>query len=135
MRRTTIMVTLLAGAGLAGAAMAEEDGCRAPMANWQPRAAVESMAEAQGWTDRNIRAEGGCYAIRARDAEGHRMKARVDPATLRLVGMEHEGDDHEAGEDDEDDGGAGGPKAAPAGTVAPPGNGLFRKGGAGVIVK
>lgn len=133
MTRTVMMTTLLAGLSAAGVAMADEDGCRAPMANWQPRAAVETMAEAHGWTERQIRAEGGCYAIRGRDAEGHRMKARVDPATLKVVGMEHEGGEHEEGEDDDD--GARGPQAAPAGTAAPPGNGLFRKGGAGVIVK
>lgn len=128
MKTPILMATLLAGAAFAAPALADSDSCRAPMANWQPRAAVEKMAEAQGWKNHSIRTEGGCYAIRARDAEGHRMKARVDPATLRLLGMEHEG-----GEDDDD--GASGPQAAPAGTTAPPDNGLFRKGGAGVVVK
>lgn len=132
MKRSVMLATLLAGVSLASAAMADDDGCRAPMANWQPRATVEKMAEDHGWTDRRIRAEGGCYAVQARDAEGRRVTARIDPTTLKVLRMEREGGEHEEGEDDD---GARGPKAAPAGTAAPPSNGLFRKGGAGVIVK
>lgn len=142
MRRPLILAASLAafglaGLGFAGVAAADEDECSAPMADWQPREALRQLAEKQGWTDGRVRAENGCYAIQALDSEGRGVKARVDPETLAVlkVAQEHEDEhEHEDGEED-DDGGGRGPRAAAAGTVAPPDNGLFRKGGAGVVMK
>lgn len=42
--------------------------------------------------------------------------------------------DHHDDDDDDDDDGRGGPQAAPAGSVAPPKNGLFVPGGAPAVV-
>jgi hypothetical protein len=38
----------------AGAALADDD-CFVPMANWQPREAVERLAKQSGWTVRRIK--------------------------------------------------------------------------------
>lgn len=128
MRKLLTMTTVLAGLSLAGIAAAEDRDCTAPMVNWQPRQAVQKMAEEKGWTVRRIKTDDGCYEIKGHDAKGRRIEAKVDPATLAVVEMEYE-------DGDDDDEGRNAAKAAPAGTVAPPENGLFKKGGAGVVVK
>jgi hypothetical protein len=106
----------LIGLGMAGMALADDDDCRVPMANWQPREAVQKMAEAQGWTVRRIKTDDGCYEIKGRDASGREIEAKVDPATLAIVEFEY---------DDDDDRGR---KAAPSSSTTPPANGLFTPG-------
>jgi hypothetical protein len=88
MRKLVAMLMLLAP--LAGSAMADDD-CSVPMANWQPRDAVEGMAKAQGWTVRRIKVDDGCYEIEGRDAEGRAIEVTVDPATLAIIEIEDEG--------------------------------------------
>jgi len=80
---------------LAAGARAEEQHCRVPMADWQPREAVKAMAEARGLTVRRIKIDDGCYEVDARDAQGRRVELRLDPATLDLLALddEHEEDD------------------------------------------
>ena len=77
---------------VAGAALAGEDHCRVPMAEWQPRAAVQAQAEAQGLTVRRIKIDDGCYEVHARDAQGREVELTLDPATLAVVQSEFEGD-------------------------------------------
>lgn len=78
---------VLAFAGT-GTAMADDD-CHAPMDQWQPRAAVERMAEARGWQVSRIKIDGGCYEIKGTDEKGRTFKAKIDPATLATVRMKH----------------------------------------------
>ena len=68
---------------------ADED-CAVPMANWQPRAAVQDMATAQGWTVRRIKIDDGCYEIHGSDATGRAIEVKVDPATLEVIEIEYE---------------------------------------------
>ena len=77
----------------AGAALADDDECRVPRDQWQPREAAMQLAE--------------------------QNEVKLDPATLQIVEMDYE-------DEDDDPGGARNP--APAGTVAPPQNGLFGNG-------
>ncbi|SIR50989.1 MULTISPECIES: PepSY domain-containing protein [unclassified Bosea (in: a-proteobacteria)] len=65
--------------------------CSAPMAEWKPRAALVEKLRADGWTIRRIKTDDGCYKVRAIDAEGRRVKAKFDPATLERVARD--GDD------------------------------------------
>lgn len=81
----------------AGAALAD-DGCFAPMADWQPRAAVARLAERNGWTLRRIRIDEGCYELDGSDAEGRPIEVTVHPATLEIIELEYEDED-----EDEDD--------------------------------
>jgi len=131
MKKSLMAVALLSGVVATGAAYADDDDCNVPMASWQPRQAVQKMAEAQGWSVRRIKADDGCYEIDGRDAQGREIEVTVDPGTLAIVETEY--DD----EDDEDDAGnRPDMNTAPAGTVAPPDSGLFTPGSKpGVVVE
>lgn len=107
----TALVAFSAGTGLA------DDDCHAPMADWQPRDAVLQLADVNGWTVREFDIDDGCYEIEGRDRDGREIEVKLDPATLRVLEMEYE---------DEDGGRT--RNAAPAGSVAPPQNGLFGNG-------
>jgi hypothetical protein len=103
----------------AGAVLADDDDCRVPRDQWQPREAAMQVAEANGWTVRDFEIDDGCYEIEGRDRDGREIEVKLDPATLQIVEMDYE-------DDDDDRGGARNP--ASAGTVAPPQNGLFGNG-------
>ncbi len=77
----------------AGAAWADDD-CFVPMADWQSRDAVAQLAEENGWLVRRIKIDDGCYEIDGQDAEGRRIEVTVHPATLEVIELEYEGDDH-----------------------------------------
>jgi len=93
MRKTVALMALLAGFPAFPAYA--DDACFAPMADWQPRAAVVELAKAKGWTVRRIKIDDGCYEIVARDAEGRPVEALVNPATLEVLEIEQ----GESGED------------------------------------
>ena len=102
----------------AGVALADDDDCHAPRDQWQPREAAMQVAERNGWTVRDLEIDDGCYEIEGQDSDGRRIEVKLDPATLQVVETDYKADD--------DRGGARNP--APAGTVAPPQNGLFGNG-------
>lgn len=124
MRKYLMAATLLASFGVAGVALADDDDCRVPMADWQPREAVQKAAEAQGWTVRRIKIDDGCYEIDGRDAEGREIEVKLDPATLAVVDFEYE---------DDDDDRRGDKNRPPAGTIEAPSNGLFVPGSKPVV--
>ncbi len=93
----------------AGTALADDD-CDAPMADWQPRNAVQQMAESNGWTVQRIKTDDGCYEIKGRNANGDEIEVKVDPATLEILEVETED-----GEDDDEEG-DGNPSANPPDT-------------------
>ncbi len=74
-----------------GAALASQR-CEVPLADWQPRAAVEKMLEAKGWRVTRIRTKDGCYRVKATNDKGERYEGTLDPATLRVVKEEIERD-------------------------------------------
>ena len=51
----------------AGAALADDDDCDAPMADWQPRSAVQRMAESRGWIVRRIKTDDGSVLYQAKN--------------------------------------------------------------------
>jgi len=116
--RKTLSVLFLVALLPAGAALADEDDCSVSRSQWQPRESVLQLAQDNGWTVREFNIDDGCYEIEGRDSDGREIEVKLDPATLRVIEMEYE--------DDDDRGGARNP--APAGTVAPPQNGLFGNG-------
>jgi hypothetical protein len=89
MRASLTILIVLASLATMGVAQADE-GCTVPMAQWQPRDAVQRMAEAQGWTVRRIKIDDGCYEIDGRDPEGRAIEVKVDPATLAIIEVEFE---------------------------------------------
>lgn len=111
--------TFLVFAG-SGAAIADDD-CHLLMDQWQPREAVQKMAEARGWTVRKIKADDGCYQIKGTDGNGRDIKVKVDPGSLEVIKMKREGQD----DNGDENGRAGQLGPASAATAAPPSNGLF----------
>jgi len=97
MRKSLTILTILAVLP-AGTALAEE-GCFVPMSDWQPRAAVVTLAEAKGWTVRRIKIDDGCYEIDGKDQAGRRIEVTIHPATLEVLKIE--GQASENGEDDD----------------------------------
>lgn len=88
MRKYLMTATLLASFGAAGMAFAGDD-CRVPKPNWQPREAVQAMAEKQGWTLRKIETDDGCYEIKGLDNQGREIEAKLHPATLAIVKLKY----------------------------------------------
>lgn len=92
MKKTLTMLAVLATLS-AGAAIADDDDCFVPMADWQPREAVTQMALDNGWSVRRIKIDDGCYEIDGRDAQGRRIEVTVHPLTLNVIEFEYEDDD------------------------------------------
>lgn len=91
MKKLLTMTLLVAGLGLGVAAQADDD-CNVPVADWQPKEAVQKMAADQGWTVRRIKVDDGCYEIDAKDATGRDMEVTVDPGTLKVMEIDYEDD-------------------------------------------
>ncbi|MFC4217322.1 PepSY domain-containing protein [Pseudophaeobacter arcticus] len=116
MKKTLTMLSIAALLP-AGAALADDDDCSVPRNQWQPREAALQVAQDNGWTVRDFEVDDGCFEIKGRDADGREVEVKLDPATLQVVEMEND-----------DDYGTAAGNPAPAGTVAPPQNGLFGTG-------
>lgn len=69
--------------------------CRVPLSDWQPRDALQSKLQLQGWTVLSIRADDGCYKVRATNDKGERLDAKFDPSTLEPVARHGGGDENE----------------------------------------
>lgn len=69
--------------------------CDAPPEAWQSGSAVRALAERNGWRVERLKIDDGCYEIKGRDAEGRRLKAKIDPASLTVISVkrEHQGRD------------------------------------------
>lgn len=80
--RTPLFIAALALAALPALA---SDDCDAPVERWQSREAVQQMAASQGWTVQRLKIDDGCYELRATDAQGRSLKAKVDPETLQII--------------------------------------------------
>lgn len=117
--KTTLTALALISVLPAGAALADDDDCRAPRDRWQPREAAMQLAEQNGWSVREFEIDDGCYEIEGRDAEGRAIEVALDPETLEIVEFEYEDDDY-----------ANSRNPAPAGSTTPPQNGLFGSGAA-----
>lgn len=99
--RRIILATVLTCLAL-GPALAEVE-CRTPMDTWQPVAALKAAAEKLGLTVQRIRADDGCYHVKATDKDGLAVEAIFDPQTLTLLGSTdkdletRDGAEHNAG--------------------------------------
>ena len=95
MRKTLTILAVLAILP-AGAAVGDDD-CFVPMANWQPRGAVEDLAAANDWTVRRIKIDDGCYEIDGRDSANRAIEVKVHPGTLQIIDIEYEDEDDKNG--------------------------------------
>ena len=96
MRPALVIATL--ACLLPSLALAEVE-CHAPMDNWQPVAALRAEVVKMGLTVIKIRADDGCYHVKATDKDGKPVEAVFDPQTLQLLASSDA--DHEKGEADE----------------------------------
>lgn len=64
--------------------------CDAPPETWQPRTAVSALAERNGWQVDRLKVDDGCYEIKGRDAEGQRLKVKIDPSSLKIISVKRE---------------------------------------------
>ncbi len=92
MKTKAITAALLLSVLAPGMATAD-DKCKVPMAQWQPREAVEQMAKARGWTVRRVKIDDGCYEIKGQDEKGRRIEVTVDPGSLAVLEVEYDDDD------------------------------------------
>jgi len=95
--RTALVIATFACL-LPSLALAEVE-CHAPMDNWQPVAALRAEVAKLGLTVIKIRADDGCYHVKATDKDGKPVEAVFDPQTLQLLASSNA--DHETGEHDE----------------------------------
>jgi hypothetical protein len=94
--------------------------CDAPPETWQPRNAVSALAERNGWQVDRLKIDDGCYEIKGRDAAGQRLKAKIDPASLKVISIKRgHGDQDRAGERRRAAPPAASPASAPTGGLAP----------------
>ena len=89
MKKYLMAATLLASFGTAGAVIAGDD-CHVPKADWQAPEAVQAMAGKEGWTVDRIKTDDGCYEIKGQDAQGQKIKVKVDPGTLTIVKFKYD---------------------------------------------
>ena len=90
MKRNLGPVVAITSLVLAGSAFASSR-CHVPLADWQPREALQEKVRALGWTVIRIKTDDGCYKIYGTDESGQRVKAKFNPATLER--MKHDHDD------------------------------------------
>lgn len=90
MKKTLTMIAFLMA--IPGGAALGDEACYVPLADWQPRAAVERMAAEKGWTIRRIRIDDGCYEIDGQDGQGRRIAVKVHPGTLEVMGIAYRGE-------------------------------------------
>lgn len=72
---------------MSGAAIASDD-CTDPVADWQPKENLRQMMIGHGWDVKRIKVDDGCYEIKGRDRNGHRVEAKFSPASLKIRVLE-----------------------------------------------
>lgn len=128
MKKHMLLGVLLAAFGAAGVVYADDDDCGVSMERWQSREAVQRTLQERGWQVGRIKIDDGCYEVRATDAQGAEIKAKLDPATLEVVEMKRK-DRRDGDRDDDDDDddrprrdrGRGAPVISPPASLPPPG--------------
>ncbi len=78
-------VMMSTGGAIAG------DLCTTPMKEWQPREALQSKLESDGWKVKRIKIDDGCYEAYAIDADGRKVEVYFDPKTFEPVKTKREG--------------------------------------------
>lgn len=59
--------------------------CAVPIADWQPREALQAKLEGGGWKVRSIKSEGGCYEAHAVDSRGRNVEAYFNPKSFEVL--------------------------------------------------
>lgn len=75
-------------------AQADEVECHVPMADWQPKEAVQAYAQSQGLAVERIKIDDGCYKVYAHDAQNNDIRLKLNPATLEPQSIRSRHDNH-----------------------------------------
>jgi hypothetical protein len=59
--------------------------CKVPAKEWQPKEALASKLEKEGWTIRKLKVDNGCYEVYGFDAQGKKRETYFNPKTLEVV--------------------------------------------------
>lgn len=86
LRKTLILSVLLSTPALT--AMASDDLCNVPEAEWRLQAELEADLTAKGWKIANVKKEDGCYEVYATDDKGAKVEVFIDPKTFEVVGSD-----------------------------------------------
>ncbi len=84
MKRFALSLLIVGTAGI-GTAVAGEDTCNVPAAEWQPKQALQQKLEADGWKVKTIKIDEGCYEVYGTDQAGNRMETYFDPKTFAVM--------------------------------------------------
>ena len=91
--KTMFTFAALAVVGLAISPAYAAGKCAAgPKSAWQPKSALESQLQTEGFTVKQIKIESGCYEVYATDKGGKRINMAYNAQTLEKL------DNPEAGE-------------------------------------
>lgn len=80
-----ILLAALAASAILGSSAYASDKCTVPTNDWQPREALKTKLEGEGWKVRSIKTEDGCYEAYAIDAKGKKVEAYFNPKTFEAV--------------------------------------------------
>lgn len=69
----------------ASPAHADDDYCKVPQGEWQPKEALEAKLKGEGWDIRKIKVEDGCYEVYGIDQSGAKQEVLFNPKTFELV--------------------------------------------------
>jgi hypothetical protein len=93
MRGVLLVVLALLAVPPAGPSLANSN-CETPLADWQPREALQMKLESQGWRGVAIRIEDGCYLVHAYNDQNERLHGMFDPVTLEAAPGHDRGQSH-----------------------------------------
>jgi len=88
MNRFLIPATLAIAVLGSSAALADDDDCRSPMAQWQPRDTAIAHVGTLGIGVQRLKVDDGCYEIKGRDEDGNNVKLKLDPSNLALIELD-----------------------------------------------
>jgi hypothetical protein len=92
MKQTLIAAILFGLLGSSAVLASDDEYCNVPVADWQPREALQKKLEDDGWKVRRIKSDDGCYEVYAIDDKGRRIEAAYDPKTFEMMKLERSDD-------------------------------------------
>lgn len=90
-----VAITVLAGSSVglySTDALADDDYCTVPSADWKTTDELKSKLTADGWDVRKIKEDEGCFEVYAITADGKKIEAYFNPASFELVKEDKEDD-------------------------------------------
>ncbi|MDG4719254.1 MULTISPECIES: PepSY domain-containing protein [Thalassospira] len=90
-----VAMALLAGSSVAlysTKAMADDDYCNVPKADWKTTDELKAKLTGEGWDVRKIKKDEGCFEVYAITADGKKIEAYFNPASFEIVKQDKEDD-------------------------------------------